>query len=134
MEEECSLRSSPPCCINIEGCHLPTSHECSVVIKHKMVLSLASTKNILITDARKKINISNFPFSFNDPRLNQIDYAIIRSFSLRIRLVFLSIFNKMFDQGLFSRVEHRTSLVVFVQNHTSVLLPYSPTFSKFLRK
>jgi len=65
--EECTLKSSPPVCINYKGAHLPTSHECTLVIKHKMILSLASTENLSIADARKRVSDSSFnslsPFS-----------------------------------------------------------------------
>jgi len=36
------------------------------------------------------------------PGLDQVDYAIIRSFPSSIRLVLLKIFNEMFEQGTLS--------------------------------
>jgi len=45
--------------------------------------------------------------------LDRIDYAIIRSFPICIHRVLLSIFNEMFDQGLFPQ-DWRTYLVIFV--------------------
>jgi len=47
------------------------------------------------------------------PGLDRVDYAIIRSFPPSIRLVLLTIFNEMFEQGLFPHA-WRTSLVAFV--------------------
>jgi len=69
-EEECTSKNSPPCCINCRGAHLPTSHNCPVVIKHKMTISLASTENIPIADAKKKIAVSssNYSPSYTDSR------------------------------------------------------------------
>jgi len=52
------------------------------------------------------------------PGLDRIDYAIIRSFPIRIHQVLLSIFNEMFDQGLFHQDWH-TSLVTFVRKPNS---------------
>jgi len=70
--EDCTLKNSPPECINCKGAHLPTSHECILVVKHKMVLSLASMENLSIADARKRINdsSSNSLPSFSDPRFD----------------------------------------------------------------
>jgi len=45
------------------------------------------------------------------PGLDRIDYAIIRSFPLSVRLALLRIFNEMFEQGLFPHA-WRTSLIV----------------------
>jgi len=55
-----------------EGAHLPTSHDCTFVIRHKMILSLASTENLSISDARKRINETSFNSSspFSDPRFD----------------------------------------------------------------
>jgi len=70
--EECTLKSSPPVCINCKGAHLPTSHECALVVRHKMVLSLASTENLSIADARKRIGNSSYNSSspVSDPRFD----------------------------------------------------------------
>jgi len=69
--EECTFKTSPPVCINCKGAHLPTSHEC-MLVKHKMILSLASTENLSIADARKRISDSffNSSSSFSDPRFD----------------------------------------------------------------
>jgi len=56
------------------------------------------------------------------PGFDRIDYAIIRSFPIRIRQVLLSIFNEMFDQGLFHQDWH-TSLVTFVPKSNNGLCP-----------
>jgi len=58
------------------------------------------------------------------PGLDRIDYVIIRSFPVRIRQVLLSIFNEMFDQGLFHQ-DWRTSLVIFVPKSNNGLRPIS---------
>jgi len=63
-EEDCSLKSSPPACINCKGAHLPTSHECVIVIRHKMALALASTENIPLAEARRRVNVSSPDPSF----------------------------------------------------------------------
>jgi len=57
-EEECSLKSSPPTCINCKGAHLPTSHECIVVTRYKMALSMASTENIPLAEAKRRVGAS----------------------------------------------------------------------------
>lgn len=44
-KEECPLRGTPVKCINCSGDHLATSHECPVICKHKMILSLAAQEN-----------------------------------------------------------------------------------------
>jgi len=69
-EEECSLKNSPPICINCKGSHLPTSHECVLVVRHKMALSLASTENIPFAEAKKKVNISSPDFPHKDLRFD----------------------------------------------------------------
>jgi len=45
-----------PRCINCQGKHLATLHECPIVIKHKMffLLHLITSDNILLIDARRK--------------------------------------------------------------------------------
>jgi len=58
------------------------------------------------------------------PGLDRIDYAIIRSFPTRIRQVLLSIFNEMFDQGLFHQDWH-TSIVTFVPKSNNGFRPIS---------
>jgi len=70
--EECTFKNSPPVCINCNGTQLPTSHECMLVIKHKMALSLASTENLSIADARRRISDSSSNPSppFSDPRFD----------------------------------------------------------------
>jgi len=63
-EENCSLKSSPPACINCKGTHLSISHECIIVIRHKMALALASTENISLAEARRRVNVSSPDPSF----------------------------------------------------------------------
>jgi len=50
----CIEKDNPPHCINCQDNHLATSHECSIIIKHKLVLSLAVSENIPLVDARRK--------------------------------------------------------------------------------
>jgi len=52
------------------------------------------------------------------PGLDQIDYDIIRALSLHTKLILLSIFNEMFEQGLFPH-DWRTFLVIFVPKTNS---------------
>jgi len=73
-EEECSLKSSPPICINCSGAHLPTSHECIMVIRHKMALSLASTENIPLAEAKKKVSNSSPDFLSKDLRFDYLNF------------------------------------------------------------
>jgi len=58
------------------------------------------------------------------PGLDQIDYAVIRSFPTGTRQVLLNIFNEMFDQGLFHQDWH-TFLVIFVPKADSGFRPIS---------
>jgi len=68
MGEECTLKSSPPCCINCKDVHLPISHNCPTVIKHKMAVSLVSTENIPIEKKKIAVSLSSDSASFTDPR------------------------------------------------------------------
>jgi len=58
--------------------HLPTSHECPVVTRHKMILFLSATKNIPLVDARRKILQSTL--LSNDPKYN---FLLLNSGELR---------------------------------------------------
>jgi len=75
--ELCSRAQAPQCCINCAGNHLATSHLCPHAIKHKMILSLASTQNIPYSEASKSINLpgiySNFP-QISDPRFDYVNF------------------------------------------------------------
>jgi len=51
----CSSKNKNPSCINCQGGHLAISHDCPMIIKHKMVLSLAATENIPLVEAKRKI-------------------------------------------------------------------------------
>jgi len=51
----CPNKNDNPVCINCQGSHLTTSHDCPLIIKHKMILSLAATENIPIIEAKRKI-------------------------------------------------------------------------------
>jgi len=72
-DEDCSLKSSLPVCINCKGAHLPTSHECVVVIKYKKALSLASTENIPLAEAKRRVGVS-LPDSFSFSKDVRYDY------------------------------------------------------------
>jgi len=70
------------------------------------------------------------------PGLDQIDYAVIRSFPASILLILLRIFNEIYDRGLFPHA-WRTSLVTFVpKSHCDGLRPISlmPCLLKILEK
>jgi len=80
--EDCELKNSPPCCINCRGAHLPTSHNCPIVIKYKMAVSLASAENIPIADTRRKIVDSPSDHSssyFTDPRFDFLNFPNLPS-------------------------------------------------------
>jgi len=82
LSKACKQASSK--CINCNGDHLATSHDCSKVIKHKMALSLAMTENIPFADALKSVSSSpSSPSSFMDPRLDFHNFPYLpRSFAL----------------------------------------------------
>jgi len=70
------------------------------------------------------------------PGLDQIDYAVIRSFPSSILLILLRIFNEIYDRGLFPHA-WRTSFVAFVpKSHGDGLRPISlmPCLLKILEK
>jgi len=70
--EECIQKQSPPKCINCDGDHLATSHECSKVLTHKMALSLAATENVSFMDALRSVcsSLPSSPVSITDPRMD----------------------------------------------------------------
>jgi len=71
--ETCSRAQPPYNCINCSGDHLATSHLCPEVIKHKMILSLASTQNILFSETKKSVypQFNDSPSSqYSDPRFD----------------------------------------------------------------
>jgi len=75
--EICSRAQAPQACINCSGNHLATSHLCSNVVKHKMILSLASTQNIPYSEAKKSVNLPSYNSSsphISDPRFDFINY------------------------------------------------------------
>jgi len=53
--KSCPNKNNSFRCINCQGNHLATSYEYPIVVKHKLMLSLAVTKNIPLVDARRKI-------------------------------------------------------------------------------
>jgi len=72
----CSRTQGPQTCIN-SGAHLATSHLCPHVVRHKMILSLASTQNIPYLEARKSVNlpVHNSPLlQISDPRYDYINF------------------------------------------------------------
>jgi len=46
--EDCVQQQSSPTCINCNGDHLASSHDCPKLLTHKMALSLAATENISV--------------------------------------------------------------------------------------
>jgi len=51
----CSNKNDNPSCINCQGGHLAISHNCPMIIRHKMILSLAALENIPLIEAKQKI-------------------------------------------------------------------------------
>jgi len=54
----CSSKNENSSCINCRGRggkHLATSHDCPIIIRHKMILSLAAAENIPFVEAKQKI-------------------------------------------------------------------------------
>jgi len=71
----CSRKNDILLCINCQGEHLATSHDCPVITKHKMILSLAASENIPLVEARRKIlqdttAPKDIVFDYNFPLLN----------------------------------------------------------------
>jgi len=50
-----SSKNDNPSCINCHSGHLATSHDCPMIIKHKMILSLAASENIPLIEAKRKV-------------------------------------------------------------------------------
>jgi len=51
----CPRKNDTSQCINCQGGHLASSHECSTTVRHKMVLFFVASENIPFIDARRKI-------------------------------------------------------------------------------
>jgi len=69
-------------CINCFGDHLAMSYLYPQVIKHKMILSLTSAKNIPYSEAKKSISFpshnSSSPSSqLSDPRYDLVNFSLI---------------------------------------------------------
>jgi len=77
-DDLCPERNNLPNCINCQGGHLATSHDCPVVSKHKMVIALSATENIPFVEARRRIQqgISSVPA---DPRYDFVNYPPLNS-------------------------------------------------------
>jgi len=71
----CLEKNKPPKCINCQGEHLASSHDCPIVSRHKMVLSLAASENIPLVDARRKIHLNNA--SSSDPRYDFVNFPLL---------------------------------------------------------
>jgi len=77
--KDCPNSSLPAKCINCGGDHLATSHDCPEVTRHKMALSLAATRNIPYSEARRSVSppsSSTSPFSSlpSDPRFDFLNF------------------------------------------------------------
>jgi len=77
--DPCSRSQGPQVCINCSGAHLATSNLCPHLVRHKMTLSLASTRNIPYSEARKSVNLpgfnsSSFQSPIPDPRYDYINF------------------------------------------------------------
>jgi len=51
----CPNKDDNPLCINCKGEHLANSRNCPLIIRHRMVLSLAASENIPLIEAKRKI-------------------------------------------------------------------------------
>ncbi|KYN50053.1 hypothetical protein ALC62_00081, partial [Cyphomyrmex costatus] len=54
--QDCGMLDVPPKCINCGGSHIPTSHDCPMVITQKKIIALAAQDNISLLAAKKKIS------------------------------------------------------------------------------
>jgi len=71
--ESCPRAQSPFSCVNCSGDHLATSHFCPDVVKRKMILSMASAKNIPFSEAKRSIHSQSYnssPSQYADPRFD----------------------------------------------------------------
>jgi len=70
--EVCDNKQSSPKCINCDGDHLATSHDCPKVMTHRMALSLAATENIPFADALRSVcsSLPSSSTSITDPRMD----------------------------------------------------------------
>jgi len=71
--EVCPSSHSPAKCINCEGNHLATSHDCPRVLHHKTALSLAAVENISLGEALRLVGSSSSFTSgspLSDPRFD----------------------------------------------------------------
>jgi len=72
----CPKKDDNPLCINCKGEHLANSRDCSLIIKHRMILSLAASENIPLIEAKRKIlqsttNPRDIMYDYNNfPLLN----------------------------------------------------------------
>jgi len=73
--ETCSCAQAPQVCINCSGNHLATSHHCPYLVKHTIILSLASTQNIPYSEAKKSINLP--PHNTTLPQISDLRYDFI---------------------------------------------------------
>jgi len=51
----CPKKDDNPLCVNCKGEHLANSQNCPLIIRHRMVLSLAASENIPLIEAKRKI-------------------------------------------------------------------------------
>jgi len=78
--DDCAQNTTPPKCIICGGDHLATSHECSLVVNHKM--TLAAVENISFIEAKRSVDSSSPPFfsssSFStDPRYDFHNFSLL---------------------------------------------------------
>jgi len=72
----CPKKDDNPLCINCKGEHLANSRDCPLIIKHKMILSLAASENISLIEAKRKVlqsttNPKDIIYDYNNfPLLN----------------------------------------------------------------
>jgi len=51
----CPKKDDNPYCINCQGEHLANFRDCPLIMKHRMILSLAASENIPLIEAKRKI-------------------------------------------------------------------------------
>jgi len=103
----CLKKNDKPACINCQGEHLANSRDCPLIVKHRMILSLAASENIPLIEAKRKIlqnttTPKDIVYDYNNfPLLNS---------------------NKTFKDS-----NHNNSNLQYLQNHS----PNIPQYNRF---
>lgn len=72
----CQNKNKPPRCVNCSGSHLPTSHECPLVINFKRAQALAAATNIPMFEAKRKVMASQGGATARDARYDYRSYPL----------------------------------------------------------